>query len=136
MTELQLVEPVENSLAMDIGGNMTLVCVGDNAAVITWYLDSELVSLSNDRPADEIDFDRDLDTNRQTARLTRRLMTSQDGGRYECRDQTRHLGDSRPVDVLIASISQLSSGCRQCSSVIAADRHFLLAFFVAVLRTL
>jgi hypothetical protein len=102
---LQIIDPPENSLTLSTGDNLTLTCLGDNAAVIAWYRSGQLVTLAND----EISFERDLDSNRQKALMTRPLVTSSESGEYQCRDQTKHLNDSRIIIVHVTSTSELAA---------------------------
>lgn len=105
---LQIIDPPENLLTLLAGDNLTLTCLGDNAAIIAWYRSGQLVKFSGGRP-DEVSFERDLDSNRQKALLTRPLVTSFESGEYQCRDQTKHLNDSRIVIVHVTSTSELAA---------------------------
>jgi hypothetical protein len=102
-----------------------MTCVGDNAAVITWYRSGRLVTFSDDR-YDEVSFERDIDSNRQTAQLILSLVTPNEAGEYLCRDQTKHLNDSQIVRVHVTSPSELtasSAGNIFMASLLCFIRH-------------
>ena len=107
-SELVIVDPEQSSLTVQKGDNISLACVGDNSAVISWHLFDDPVTWS---PDDHVLVTRssDLDTNRQTVELNRYFMTASEAGEYQCRDLTKHLGESTVVSVHVASTSELAS---------------------------
>jgi hypothetical protein len=100
---LQMLEPRERSLAVDVGDNVTFVCLADTAAVIAWYRSDELVTRSS--PGVSLNSSKDYDANRQTARLTLTFVTPSASGDYQCRDQIRHITDSRIVRLNVVTMA-------------------------------
>ena len=106
---LQLVEPPKPSLTLQAGDNITFVCIGDNAAVIAWYQSNRVVTLTSDGGGVILKFDRDYDSNRQTALLTRTHVVGEATGDYQCRDQNNHIGHSRIIRLqVVAPAAELS----------------------------
>ena len=103
VTALQLVEPAKSSLTLQAGDNITFVCIGDNAAVISWYQSNRVVTLASRGVS--LKFDRDYDANRQTALLTRADVLGDATGDYQCRDQNHHIGNSRIIRLQVAAPS-------------------------------
>ena len=77
------------------------MCIGDNAAVIAWYQSNRLVTLASHDVT--LKFDRDYDSNRQTALLTRASILGDATGNYQCRDQNQHIRNSRIIRLQVVA---------------------------------